>query len=88
MKLNLETGLSMDNDSAARMLLFSAEHKQKLKQYSESGFVKYVGILATANSCESCKKLEGKRYKLNEAPILPNPSCTHELGCRCVYLAA
>ncbi len=83
---NFETGLSIDNDSAARMLLFNSQHKETLKQYGESGVIQYVEILATPNSCESCKKLQGKRYKLNEAPKLPNPSCTHELGCRCVYL--
>jgi hypothetical protein len=83
---NFETGLSIDNDSAARMLLFNSQHKETLKQYGESGAVQYVEILATPNSCESCKKLQGKRYKLSEAPKLPNPNCTHELGCRCVYL--
>lgn len=83
---DFETGLSMDNDSAARMLLFNSQNKETLKQYGESGVVQYVEILATPNSCESCKKLQGKRYKVNEAPKLPNPNCTHELGCRCVYL--
>ena len=83
---NFETGLSIDNDTAARMLLFNSQHKQTLKQYSKSKVVQYVEILATPNSCESCKKLEGKRYKSNEVPTLPNPNCTHELGCRCVYL--
>jgi hypothetical protein len=83
---NFETGLSIDNDSAARMLLFNSQHEETLKGYAESGVDQYVEILATPDSCESCKKLEGKRYELDKAPKLPNPNCTHEMGCRCVYL--
>lgn len=63
--LNFEAGLSIDNDTAARMLVFDSQHKESLKQYRESGVVQYVEILATPNSCESCKKLQGKRYKLS-----------------------
>lgn len=84
---DFETGISMDKDSAARMLVFNAQGKETLKEFNESGVVKYIEILATPDSCESCKKLKGKRYKLSEAPKLPNPNCTHELGCRCVYLS-
>lgn len=85
---NFETGLSIDNDSAARMLLFNSQNKETLKQYGESGVAQYVEILAAndPNTCESCKKLQGKRYKLSEAPKLPNPNCTYKLGCRCIYL--
>jgi hypothetical protein len=83
---NFETGLSIDNDSAARMLLFNSQNKETSKQYSESRVVQYVEILATPNSCESCKKLQGKRYKLSEASKLPNPNCTHKMGCRCTFL--
>jgi hypothetical protein len=84
--VNLKTGLLMSNDSAARMVLFDSRHKQTLKQYAEHGAIQYVEVLATADSCEDCKKLQGKRYRIDEAPTLPNPNCTHELGCRCVYL--
>ena len=82
---NFETGLTIDNDSAARMLLFNAMSIIHLKQYKDSG-LKYVEVLGAPNSCPFCKNIVGKRYALNEAPTLPNPSCTHELGCRCVYL--
>lgn len=84
---NFETGSSIDNDSAARMLLFNSQHKETLKGYAESG-VQYVEILAAndSNSCESCKKLSGQRFKLGRVPELPNPNCTYKLGCRCVYL--
>ena len=82
---NFETSLSIDSDSAARMLLFNAMNIAHLKQYKESG-PKYVEVLGAPNSCPFCKNIAGKRYAINQAPTLPNPRCTHELGCRCVYL--
>ena len=82
---NFKTGLSINNDSAARMLLFNSENIATLKQYGENG-VKYVEVSAAPDSCESCKKLQGKRYRVDKAPKLPNPNCTHKVGCRCMYL--
>jgi hypothetical protein len=83
---DFETGLSMDIDVAARMLLFNAQSIVTLKQFKEMG-IEYVEVLGTPDSCESCKEIAGKIYRLSEAPILPNPNCTHEMGCRCVHLA-
>jgi hypothetical protein len=82
---DFETGLSMNTDVAARMLLFNALSIANLKQYKENG-IKYIEVLATPDSCEACKKLQSKRYRIDKAPKLPNPNCIHELGCRCVYL--
>ncbi len=84
---DFETGLSMNTDVAARMLLFHAQNKAKLMQFKEEG-VKYVEVLGSPDSCESCNKMAGKQYKLSDAPKLPNPNCTHEMGCRCNYLAS
>jgi hypothetical protein len=83
---NFETGLSLDNDTVARMFLFHASNRAQLEGYSQDGVSPYVEILATPESCDSCRKLEGKRYKLSNTPELPNPNCTHRMGCRCVYL--
>ena len=82
---NFETGLSIDNDSAARTLLFNSMSITHLKQYKDSG-LKHIEVLGAPNSCPLCKNIAGKRYAINEAPKLPNPNCIHELGCRCVYL--
>jgi len=81
---NFETGMSFDNDTAARMFLFPALRRAALEDYRKSG-LQYVQILTTPESCNSCKKLEGKRYILSNVPELPNPNCTDEMGCRCVY---
>jgi hypothetical protein len=82
---DFETDLSMDADVAARMLLFNAQSIVTLKQFKEMG-IECVDVLGTRDSCESCKEIAGKIYRLSEAPTLPNPNCTHEMGCRCAHL--
>lgn len=84
---DFETGLPMDTEVAARMFLFNAQNIVTLKQFMEMG-IEYVEVLGTPDSCESCKGIGGKIYRLGEAPTLPNPKCTHEMGCRCVHLAS
>ena len=83
---NFETGLAFDENVATRMVLYRAQNSIRVKEYFEAGVVKYIEILACPDSCESCKKLAAKRYKLNEVPDLPNEKCTHELGCRCTTI--
>jgi hypothetical protein len=84
---DFETGLSMDTDVAARMFLFNAQSIVTLKEFKEMG-IEYVEVLGVLDSCESCKEIIGKIYRISEVPTLPNPNCTHEMGCRCVYLAS
>jgi len=83
--IDYEVGLLIDLDVAVRMVVFSGTHQSTLERYRNEG-VKYVEVLATPDSCESCKKIAGKHYKLNDAPELPNEYCTHKMGCRCRYL--
>lgn len=82
----LQTGLSMDNDSATRIFFFYASHQANIANYRQSGVVKQVEILAAPNSCEACKKISGKKFKLNEVLELPHEHCTHKMGCRCTLL--
>lgn len=81
-----ETGLSFDVNTAARMFLFYARHKISLEQYRKYGVTKYAEVLAAQDSCDECKKLTKKRYKLDEFPELPHEHCTHEKGCRCTEI--
>jgi hypothetical protein len=82
----VETGARFDGDVAARMLVFSVWTQRNLREMRASGVMK-VEMLATEDSCPKCKKLGGRKYRLAEAPELPNPDCTHEMGCRCCYVA-
>jgi hypothetical protein len=83
---NFETGLSIDINAAARMFFFFALHQASLKQFRNSGVVEYVEILAAQDSCDACKKLTKRKYKLDEVPELPHEHCTHEMGCRCTEI--
>ena len=77
-----------DTDTAARMLLFAANHKLRMMEYrqlSETGVgAKRFEVSVTADSCPVCKQMAGRRYKLNELPELPHAACTHPYGCRCM----
>jgi hypothetical protein len=77
----------MDVETAVRMLLFYAKHRVEMDNYRKLDFVKHIKILATDDSCEACKKLSKKTYKLGDVPELPHEHCTHERGCRCVAIA-
>ena len=48
-------------------------------------------ISVASDSCEHCKKLDGKKYTAKQAhkiQPLPCPECTHEKGyCRCDYIS-
>lgn len=79
------TGLRMDNDTAARMLLFLGINKATIAGYRRSGVVREVEILATGDSCEDCVKLASGSYTLDEVPELPYEHCTSEMGCRCCF---
>lgn len=83
---DLETDLLMDNDAAARMLVFHAYHQTNVAGYKESGVVKQVEVLGAPNSCDTCKLISGRKFKLNEVLELPYEHCTSELGCRCTLV--
>jgi SAP domain len=83
---NLATGLPMNSMSAARMILFHARNQGHLAQYREWG-CKSVEIL-TGNdvwTCEACKKIGDKKYKIDKVPELPYEKCTCDVGCRCSF---
>ena len=84
--VDFEMGLRFDNDTTVvRMFLFYAQHRTTLERYRSEG-LEHVEILPAPDSCEACRRLAGKHYKLNEAPELPNEHCTHKMGCRCTFL--
>ena len=86
--LDFQTGLVMDNEAAARMLLFYALHALDLRQYRETEVVRRVEVLCASDPCPACRKLSGHKYSLDKVPELPHEKCTSEMGCRCTYVAA
>lgn len=68
----------------------NASNSSNLMSYGQSNIVSGVEILATKDSCEYCKKQQGKVYSIKNAiknNPLPCKKCNHETGyCRCTYL--
>lgn len=63
--------------------------ERSINSYCESGVVDFVQVLSTADSCEACKRWQGKKIPLQDAKklkILPIKDCSHKKGCRCCYL--
>jgi SPP1 gp7 family putative phage head morphogenesis protein len=59
-----------------------------LQGYKDSGVVTGVEILCANDNrtCASCKEVSGKKFSLDEAPMLPYEKCSSD-SCRCTYIA-
>ncbi|MBX9889339.1 MAG: hypothetical protein K2Y30_15560 [Flavobacteriaceae bacterium] len=69
-----------------KLLQLSA--KATLDSFQLCGFEFKVEILGSSDSCDACKKLNGKIISIEEAYLLPIPcrECTHRIGfCRCFF---
>lgn len=84
----------LDDEVKNPVKMLQLSHKMEILNYKTSGVVKGVEILATG--CDECKKLNGKKYSIDEAlklSPLPNKNCRFKLNdkskysfCRCCYL--
>lgn len=84
---DFESGIHLDSDAASRMFVFHASHLRNMQDYKEAG-VKTVEVLGVddVNTCPECRKISGKKYKLENVPDLPYTKCTCEIGCRCTTI--
>ena len=83
-----ETGIQLDSDAASRMSVFHATHLRNMAGYKEAR-VKTVEVSSVDDgvTCSECRKISGKKYKLENVPELPYAKCTCEIGCRCTTIA-
>jgi hypothetical protein len=81
------TTTPMAADVAVRMFSFYTLNLAHIKNYKQSSVVKGVQVIAADDSCPACKRLDGKKYSLESAIELPHEHCTHEMGCRCTWIA-
>ena len=83
-----DTEIGIDNDIAVAQFGIYAYNKHTLRSYRASG-IKKVRILGgkDTRSCDACRSIKGKVYKIGKAPELPLKGCTSSMGCRCTYLA-
>lgn len=71
-----------------KLLQLSA--KARLDSFQSCEFELKVEMVGCSDSCEACKKLNGKMISIEQAYLLPVPcrECTHRIGfCRCSYCA-
>lgn len=78
---------SLDAECSVRMVLFAGHATQSMDEARRGGCSHVViDVVCDWQTCASCRLLEGKRFRLKDAPELPNPTCTCEAGCRCMFL--
>lgn len=85
---NFESQDHLRGDIASEMLVDYASHLRSMQGYREVG-VKTVEILGARdeNVCSECRKIIGKKFKLDNVPELPYARCTSKFGCRCTTAA-
>lgn len=79
--------LRIDNETAARMILFSAYHRCNVVSFLAAG-IDTVGIQTRHNPCPACQAIAQRTYPISEVPELPYEACSHEMGCRCTMAKA
>jgi len=84
---DFETGIQLDCDTASRMFVFHAHHLSNMKSFEDAG-IRNVEVSGTSDDmqCPECKKIDGKLFKLEDAPELPYAKCTCGMGCRCLLI--
>jgi hypothetical protein len=71
-------------DVSARMLTFYAIGQENLRSFKRMGY-HLVSTRACSESCQHCQVQSKVRWRIEQAPELPHPLCTHSIGCRCTY---
>jgi hypothetical protein len=81
-----ETGIQINGNYLTNRLVLKGYGARNLASYKENSDAHSgVEIHSYRDSCEECKKITGKKYRLDDILELPYEHCTHELGCRCFY---
>jgi hypothetical protein len=56
------------------------------KELQENPRVSHIRISVSGDCCPACSEIEGV-YSKDTVPDLPVEGCSHNLGCRCFYMA-
>lgn len=83
-----QTSIHLDPDVASRMFNYYSSHNRNMQSYRLSSTKTVEVIGSEQNSCVECKKINGKKYKLENVPELPYAKCTCVLGCKCTTVAS
>jgi len=72
---------------AARMLLFYAQHFQRVEELKAARMTRAVVMGCDLDQCPECRKQDGKVYRFDKLPDIPFAKCTCPDGCRCMMRA-
>lgn len=78
----------MADASQALRLVVKCHHGARCVSHLEEmrvDEIREVEVAVDDDSCDACKALGGKKYPLDDTPVLPNEACTHPVGCRCDF---
>jgi hypothetical protein len=78
--------INLDRETTTRMVLFCGQTQAKLAQFRRMGCTKVEVMGTDASSCPECRRIAGKKYRIDDAPEVPCANCTNELGCRCMLM--
>lgn len=81
------TDTKMDVEAEARTFAFHAYSVTTLANLKSSNVVQQVQVISASDCCSDCKRINGKKFKPNDAIELPYEHCTHPMGCRCKWIA-
>jgi hypothetical protein len=71
-------------DLVANAKTMHQHREQALKQYREnSDILRGYEFCPAPDSCDHCKQVARKKYKLNDTLPPIHEGCTHPKGCRC-----
>ncbi|MEW6672626.1 MAG: SAP domain-containing protein [Thermodesulfobacteriota bacterium] len=78
-----DSGL-ITTDLSVRTIFSYANFKLNMDDYRNLGIKEVeISVVFDQSTCDSCKKLDGRRFKLDQVPTLPHEKCTSKSGCRC-----
>ena len=81
-----------DAETTVAMLLSHARYCRRMFELNDkdiTAFIKEIEFSSIDNNdtCAACRKMNGRKYKINKFPELPYPKCTSPVGCRCSVFA-
>jgi hypothetical protein len=72
---------------AARMVAFRASDIDRRDEWDRNDLRFRVRAIACPDSCDACKAMARRQFRMSDAPELPHVECSHPKGCRCTYVA-
>jgi hypothetical protein len=84
----VETGIPLDLTAAHHAFVLSATAAADLETARNSGVLQAAEVVPEIDPsycCSACAELGGRRFPIEEVPVILFASCSSSEGCRCTY---